>query len=486
MLHCILLFSGAVDTIPVTFCEGFFIMANKQTNNTLNFIVLYFLFFGWGFVTCLNDLLTPIFKGLFSISHFQANLVAFAFFTAYFIGSLVYVFASKFGIKFFERLGYKGLILFGLALSAAGCMIFIPAAVYKSYYIFLTGLFTIGFGFTFLQISANPLVLITGDEKTGASRLNLAGGFNSLATAIAPLIGVFVFYDLLKVKDNSENLKYPYMILAGFFILLGFMIWKFLHTKEDQERPEDHETGGKLYALNHLNLIFGMLGIFFYVGSEVTIGTNLVSFLSDPSTLSLNEASAGKLIAFYWGGAMIGRFLGSIALGKSSVSTKLLLMIAVSAALTTFLIFSAHDVEAHLEYYVVFQALAILLLLACKGSPRLNLVLFSLVNITNLIVAIMMSHTMFAAWAILSIGIFNSVMWPNIFDLGIAKLGKYNEQGASLLVMMILGGALLPVVQGYIADVSGVVTSYWIPVVGYVYILCYGLFYSQRKINWIK
>lgn len=458
----------------------------KQNSNTLNFIVLYFLFFGWGFVTCLNDLLTPIFKGLFSISHFQANLVAFAFFTAYFIGSLVYVFSGKFGIKFFERLGYKGLILFGLGLSAIGCLTFIPAALYKSYYIFLTGLFTIGFGFTFLQISANPLVLITGDEKTAASRLNLAGGFNSLATAIAPLVGVYVFYELLKVKENSANLEYPYMILAGFFILLGFMIWKFLHTKEDQEKPEDHETGGKLYALNHLNLIFGMLGIFFYVGSEVTIGTNLVSFLTDPRTLSMDEASAGKLIAFYWGGAMIGRFLGSIALSKSKAGTKLLLMLFTSIALTVFLVFSAHDVNAHLEYYAIFQILAIMLFLSCKSSPRLNLVLFSLVNIANLVTAMMMANTMFAAWAILSIGIFNSVMWPNIFDLGISKLGKYNEQGASLLVMMILGGALLPVVQGYIADVSNIVVSYWVPVVGYVYILCYGLFYSQRKINLIK
>lgn len=459
---------------------------SKSTNNTLNFIVLYFLFFGWGFVTCLNDLLTPIFKGLFSTTHLQANLVAFAFFTAYFIGSFIYVMAPKFGIKFFERLGFKGLILFGLALSAAGCLIFIPAAMYKSYNIFLTGLFTIGFGFTFLQISANPLVLITGDPKTAASRLNLAGGFNSLATAIAPLIGVYVFYELLKVKDNSQNLEYPYIFLSGFFILLGFMIWKFLHTKEDQEKSEEHETGGKLYALNHLNLIFGMLGIFFYVGSEVTIGTNLVSYLSDPLTLSMPEASAGKLIAFYWGGAMIGRFLGSIALGKSKVGTKLLLMVLVGFALTAFLVFSAHDVDAHLEYYAVFQIVAIMLFLACKSSPRLNLVLFSLVNIANLIVAMQMPSSMFGAWAILSIGIFNSVMWPNIFDLGISKLGKYTEQGSSLLVMMILGGALLPVVQGYIADVSNVVNSFWVPVVGYVYILCYGLFYSQRKINLVK
>lgn len=465
-------------------CRISFIMKTSKTANSLNFIALYFLFFGWGFVTCLNDLLTPIFKGLFSISHFQANLVAFAFFTAYFIGSLVYVLAAKFGINYFERLGYKGLILLGLALSTLGCLIFIPAAAYKSYGLFLSGLFTIGFGFTFLQISANPLVLITGNPETGASRLNLAAGFNSLATAIAPLIGVYVFYDLLQVKENSGNLKYPYIILAGFFMLLAFIIWKFLHTKE--EVSASHETGGKLFALNHLNLVFAMLGIFFYVGSEVTVGTNLVAFLKDPHTIGLEEASAGKLLAFYWGGAMIGRFLGSIALGKLNISSKFLLMILTSAALTLFMVYSVGNVQLELSYYVIFQALAILLLLSCKSSPRLNLVMFSVVNIVNLVVAILFPTTMFAAWAILSIGIFNSVMWSNIFDLGLAGLGKFKEQGASLLVMMILGGALLPLVQGRIADVANVVDSYWVPVVGYAYILCYGLFYTKRQVKWIK
>lgn len=456
----------------------------KKHSSNINFIVLYCLFFGWGFVTCLNDLLTPILKGLFSISHFQANLVAFAFFTAYFIGSLVYVFAAKFGIKFFENLGFKGLILLGLGLSALGCLIFIPAATFKSYGIFLTGLFTIGFGFTFLQIAANPLVLITGNPETSASRLNLAGGFNSLATAVAPLIGVLVFYDLLQVKENPANLKFPYMFLTLFFVLLAFMIWKFLKIKEDDITV--HDSGGKLFALNHLNLIFGMLAIFFYVGSEVTIGTNLVSFLSDPLTVNLQESVAGKLLAFYWGGAMIGRFLGSVALSDSKALKKLVLMVLISIALTAFLVYSIGNVELKLVYYVAFQVLAIILLLACKSSARMNLVLFSLVNIANLIVAMMMANTMFAAWAILSIGIFNSVMWPNIFDLGIANLGKYKEQGSSLLVMMILGGALLPLVQGYIADIGNIVDSYWVPVFGYAYILCYGLFYSQRKLNWIK
>ncbi|MCC2644868.1 MAG: hypothetical protein K0R94_646, partial [Burkholderiales bacterium] len=233
------------------------------SKNNVNFIVLLFLFFGWGFVTCLNDLLTPILKHLFVLNQFQANFVSFAFFIAYFIGSLFYVVCSMLGSPFFYKLGYKGLILFGLALSALGCLIFIPAAMFKSYPVFLIGLFSIGFGFTFLQISANPLVIISGDKKTGASRLNLAGGFNSLATAVAPIAGVMVFYTLLQVNIHHEHLKYPYIFLFLFFLLIAFLIWKFLHTKEDHDFNAQR---GRPYALNHANLLFGMFAIFFYVG----------------------------------------------------------------------------------------------------------------------------------------------------------------------------------------------------------------------------
>jgi FHS family L-fucose permease-like MFS transporter len=183
---------------------------------------------------------------------------------------------------------------------------------------------------------------------------------------------------------------------------------------------------------------------------------------------------------------MIGRFLGSIALGKLANTSKLLLMIAVSAILTIFLVYLIGQSDLQLSYYAIFQVVAIVLFLVCRSSSRLNLILFSIVNIANLIVAIMLHNTMFAAWAILSIGIFNSVMWPNIFDLGIANLGKYKEQGSSLLVMMILGGALLPVIQGRIADVGSIVDSYWVPVFGYVYILLYASFYSQREIKLVK
>lgn len=450
--------------------------------NNLNFVVLLGLFFGWGFVTCLNDLLTPILKDLFHLTQLEANFVSFAFFIAYFIGSLLYVLSSMMGIMFFIRLGYKGLILLGLILSGLGCLIFIPAALYKSYFIFLFGLFSIGLGFTFLQISANPLVLISGDSKTGASRLNLAGGFNSLATAIAPIIGVFIFYKILGVNNNHANLKYPYIMLAVFFGILLLLIYKFLKTNESHTFSAN---SGKPYALNHANLLFGTLAIFFYVGAEVTIGSNLISYLKSKYTLNLSNEMAGILLAFYWGGAMIGRFLGGVALSKQNILKKLIFMIVIAAVLTELIVYITKVNYSMLTYYIGFQAIAIVLFLFSRNS-RINLILFSIVNIINLVIGSTIYNSWFAIWAILSAGIFNSVMWPNIFDLAIAELGKYKEQGASFLVMMILGGAILPVIQGGVADHANIVISFLVPVVGYAYILLYSLFYSQKQFKLIK
>ncbi len=450
--------------------------------NNLNFLVLLGLFFGWGFVTCLNDLLTPILKQLFALSQFQANFVSFAFFTAYFIGSLFYVLSSMIGITFFVRLGYKGLVLLGLVLSGIGCLIFIPAAMFKSYTIFLVGLFSIGFGFTFLQISANPLVLISGDYKTGASRLNLAGGFNSLATTLAPIIGVVVFYNFLDVNNNHANLKYPYILLALFFLGLLVLMYKFLHTSEQHTFSQE---AGKPFALNHANLLFGAFAIFFYVGSEVSVGTNLVAYLKSSSTVGLTDNIAGKLLAFYWGGAMIGRFLGGVSLSSTGFIKKIIFMPIIACILTWLIMFLTNIEGINIVYYIGFQVLALVLFLCSKNS-RINLLLFSIVNIVSLVLGATLHNGWFAAWAILSVGIFNSVMWPNIFDLAIDGLGKLKEQASSFLVMMILGGAILPVIQGHIADIFNIEISFLVPVVGYVYILGYSVFYSKKKFNLIK
>ncbi len=447
----------------------------------LNFVVISALFFGLGFVTCLNDLLTPILKKIFELSYYQANFVALAFFTAYFIGGLLYFISSLLGIKFFTNLGYKGLIILGLVLSGIGCLFFIPAAMFKSYYTFLVGLFSIGFGFAFLQISINPLALISGEAKTAASRLNLAQAFNSLATTLAPILGVFVFFKLLDVSNNHNNLKYPYILFFLFFIGCAYLIVKLLKVKEINS-TQDFK---KPYALNHLNLIFGAFAIFFYVGSEVSIGTNLISYLKSSDSVGLTDSIAGKLLAFYWGGAMIGRFLGGFALGGLRKYRKLLFMVVTAALLTLLILFMTGMSELNLTYYICYQVLAIILLMLSKNS-RVNLLLFALVNIVNLLMGASMHNSWFAVWAILSVGVFNSVMFPNIFDLAIDGLGKYKEQGSSILIMMILGGALMPILQGHVADLTSITTSFYVPIIGYVYIFLYAMFYSKRTLNFIK
>ena len=450
--------------------------------NNLNFFVLLGLFFGWGFVTCLNDLLNPILKQLFNLSQFEVSFVYFVFFIAYFIGSLFYVLSSMAGITFFVRLGYKGLVLLGLVLSGIGCLVFIPAAMLKSYIIFLVGLFSIGFGFAFLQISANPLVLISGDHHTSASRLNLAGGFNSLATTLAPIIGVQVFYNFLDVNNNNANLKYPYILLALFFFGLLVLMYKFLHTSELHDFSQE---SSKPFALNHANLLFGTLAVFFYIGSEVSVGANLVAYLKSSYTIGLTDNVAGKLLAFYWGGAMIGRFLGGVSLSSASFTKKIIFMPIVACVLTWLIMFLTNIKGINIVYYICFQVLALVMFLCSKNS-RINLLLFSIVNIVSLVLGATLHNEWFAVWAILSVGIFNSIMWPNIFDLAIDGLGKLKKQASSFLVMMILGGAILPVIQGRVADVFNIKISFLVPVIGYVYILGYCIFYSKKKFNLIK
>jgi FHS family L-fucose permease-like MFS transporter len=448
----------------------------------LNFFIISSVFFGLGFITCLNDLLTPILKSVFMLNYYQANLVAFSFFAAYFFGGLLYFVGTLLGIKFFVDLGYKGLIILGLILSGFGCLLFIPAGIYKSYYIFLVGLFSIGFGFAFLQISINPLALISGEPQTAASRLNLAQGFNSLATALAPILGVFFFYKLLDVPHNHDNLKYPYIVFCLLFLFGAYLIKKHLNTHEKHYSTEELS---KPYAFNHLNLVFGALAIFCYVGSEVSIGTNFISYAKSPQALSLSESVAGKLLAFYWGGTMIGRFLGGIALGNHKKLKKFIYMSIIAISLTYLILFLTGLKDISLSYYVAYEVLALLLLLAAKNS-RISLLLFALMNIINLIIGASLHNSWIAIWAVLSVGIFNSVMFPNIFDLATANLGKYKEQGASILIMMILGGAILPIIHGHFADIFGIVPSFYVPVFGYVYIMFYAMFYSKKTVNWIK
>ena len=449
----------------------------NKTNYTYPLITLTTLFFMWGFITVLNDILIPYLKGVFELTHFQANLVQFAFFGAYFIGSLIYFILSLTLGDPINKIGYKNGILIGLFISAIACFLFYPAAnTFHSFGVFLGALFLLGIGFTILQIAANPYVAILGSPETASSRLNLSQAFNSLGTTIAPVLGGFFIFEYFATNSNSgaQSVKIPYLIIGIVLILLMVFIW---FSKLPLFKSTEHiET--KAGALKHPNLVFGMLAIFFYVGAEVAIGSNLVSFLKLPQIVGFTDSEASNYLAYYWGGAMIGRFLGAISLSAMKKTSKYLLMLLM-AVLTFLLIFVVTWYMKGLTfdkvwYYLIFIVINYFMFMLGRSIASRTLAYFSVLAFLLLLTAIFTSG-MVSMWCMLAIGLFNSIMWSNIFTLAIDGLGRFTSQASSLLVMMILGGALLPPIQGMCADTFGVQAAFAVPLFSYIYLVFYGL-----------
>lgn len=426
----------------------------------------------WGFITCLNDILIPYLRNVFTLTIFQATLVQFAFFGAYFLGSLVYFFFSvRFGDPI-NRIGYKNGLITGLVLAGIGCFLFYPAAFYLQYAFFLGALFCLGLGLTMLQIAANPYVALLGRAESASARLNLAQGFNSFGTTIAPVIGGYFIFEYFATDTASGEVavKIPYLFLAGMFWLLAviFVFVKLPRFSNDAVI----EKGAKVLGFSHLRL--GIVAIFMYVGAEVAIGSLLINFMGLSGIAGLEESVASKFLAFYWGGAMIGRFMGAVMMNDSySYRKRLSAMLAVAAVGYVLVSFIAGiDLAASLPY-LAGLLLNYLVFLFFGARPHRVLTAFSLSAIVLLLAAVAFEGTV-SMWALLFIGLFNSIMWSNIFTLAIRGLGKYTSQGSSLLVMAILGGAIVPPVQGYLADRFGIQTSFLLPVICYLYLFYYG------------
>lgn len=467
--------------------------------------ILTGLFFMWGFITCLNDMLIPYFKSVFDLSHFQANLVQFAFFTAYFVISLIYFLVSRTLGDPIDKVGYKNAIIAGLLTSTTACLVFFEEAgnQHPSFSIFLLALFLLGTGFTFLQISANPLVSMLGTPETSSSRLNLSQGFNSLGTTIAPIVGSYVIFNFFNDSDTyrggAQAVQIPYLALACVLLLLAVTIFlsdipdmrtshKEAEKKEEEGLTVSGESGAtensfsntfaekvtnaKKSALEYPHLVLGMLAIFFYVGGEVTIGSNLITYMKECVGIT-DEFTAGKFLSFYWGGAMIGRFVGSLSMSDMASGKKYSLMAGV-ALLGFSLIFliTGFDIETILPFigYLIANYIAFI---AAKSVPSRTLGFFATINIA-LIAAMLSLDGMLSLWCILAVGLFNSIMFSNVFTLAIKELGEHTAQGSSLLVMMILGGALVPPLQGLLADTIGVHIAFALPIVCYVYLMWYG------------
>ncbi|MGK6351776.1 sugar MFS transporter [Parapedobacter sp. DT-150] len=449
-----------------------------KSNYNVSLATLTTLFFMWGFITCMNDILIPHLKALFQLSYFQAMLVQFAFFGAYFIGSVIYFAVSYFYGDPINKIGYKGGIIIGLLISALGCLLFYPAEIMAVYPMFLLALFTLGLGFTLLQISANPYVAILGSPESASSRLNLAQAFNSLGTTIAPVLGGYLIFEFFAEggEITAEATKVPYLIFGLLFVLLAV----FVNLIKLPKFQAEEVSGGKLGALSFPQLRGGVLGIFFYVGAEVAIGSLIISFIGQPEIMGLDENIGKNYLALYWGGAMIGRFLGAISLNDKLVGTKKALFMVFTAGAVFLVIYSIVNLSfAQIATFLVFILLNFAAFALGKSVAARTLTVFALVNI-GLILATVLGSGSWAMWTLLAVGLFNSIMWSNIFTLAITGLGSHTSQGASLLVMGILGGALIPLFQGWLADTVGLKPSFIVPAICYAYIAGYGLFCSRK------
>ncbi|MBO6118000.1 MAG: sugar MFS transporter [Bacteroidales bacterium] len=448
-----------------------------QTKNSslMPMISVTVLFFMWGFITSLNDILIPYLKGVYSLSHFQANIVQFAFFGAYFVGAFVfYLFARK-GKDPITKMGYKNTLVIGLIIAAVACFLFaMTAKANLDFSVFLLTLFLLGIGLTFLQIAANPFVSIIGDRETASSRLNLTQAFNSLGTTLGPALGgYFVFNYFAKNSTGTDAVFIPYLFLACLLLAVTVFIYtsKISYTEEKEESVTQQES-----IFKKPYVLLGALGIFFYVGAEVSIGSNFVSYMKE--MLNKPEAVASAFLSYYWGGTMIGRFLGAVSLSNAKATNKVIYMVllAVAAFLIIFLVnYSLHGLVFHqVWFFIVFIALNFLFFYLGKGKPALSLSIFALVNL-GLIISSFIAAPTVAVWCILAIGLFNSIMWGNVFTLAIDGLGKQTASASSILIMMIVGGALLPPLQGLLADAIGIKYSFIIPMISYCYLCFYGL-----------
>lgn len=451
-------------------------METNKSKSFLPMLSVTVLFFMWGFITSLNDILIPYLKGVYFLSHFEANIVQFAFFIAYFVGSLVFYLLSKKGKDTISLYGYKTTLVIGLMTASVACFVFALSAYWKmGFAVFLAALFLLGLGLTFLQIAANPFVALIGNPDTASSRLNLSQAFNSLGTTLGPAIGGYLIFSIFIDKDASSasGVILPYLFLALLLLLLAVFIG---FAKIGVQKEETTETKHQRSIFSYPYVVLGALGIFFYVGSEVSVGSNTVSYLKE--TMNMSEALASAYLSYYWGGAMIGRFLGSVSLSKLSRTKKLLSMLLLSLAgfLVVFTInYSLHGLSfGSVVFFVFFMLLNFLGFYFGKGIPSRLLAVFAFVNIA-LIAASMSLSDEVALWSLLAVGLFNSIMWSNVFTLAIEGLEHRTAEASSILIMMILGGAVLPPLQGIAADCIGIRLSFIIPMLSYVYLLFYGV-----------
>lgn len=408
----------------------------KTTNYTRPLIVIIALFFMWAVMGKLNDILIPHLKKAFNLTDFQSSLVQSAFFTAYFVGAIP-------GGWVMKKVGYKNGILIGLAICGIGAAMFYPAADFRMYGFFLAALFIMAIGACFLEVAANPYVSVLGNPATASSRLILAQGFNGLGGTIAPKLGGLLILsgnektteqisamtapDYLAFQiTEADRVKLPYLGLVCLIAFVAACIYfsNLPEVKEDEDEDEDKNTSKKGHVFQHKHLLFGVLGIFLYVGAQEGIASFFMRFLQHLQIPSLTENMATTYLSFFWGTFMIGRFLGAY------LATK----------------FESSNI---LAFFSTLAALMVVLAMCTNGYV--------------------------AAVCIVALGFFNSVQFPIIFTLALQKLGVHTKDGSTYLVMGICGAAIIPPLMGLISDASNITVAFAIPILCYMYVLFYAL-----------
>jgi len=389
-----------------------------QGKQTFAFIAMTCLFFFWGFITVLNDILIPFLKESFDLNYTQAMLVQFCFFGAYFI-------VSPFAGRLIDKVGYQQGIVIGLLTTAAGCCLFYPSASLHLYPLFLFGFFVLASGITVLQVAANPYVAALGPEKTAASRLNLAQAANSFGTTVGPIVGAALILGV--VAADASAVQGPYLMIAGLLVAAA-LVFRSIKLPVLTHMESEEKAEGSVWE--HRHLVLGALAIFLYVGGEVSIGSFLVNYFSESTIGGLTTAEAGEMVAYYWGAAMIGRLIGAVLM----------------------------NYIADTKYLAINALIAIVM-----------------------IVVSMNTSGSVAMWSILAVGFFNSIMFPTIFTLAVKGLGSMTSKGSGFVCQAIVGGALIPLVQGVAADTMGIQLSFIVPMLCYIYIGWYALNGAERK-----
>lgn len=453
--------------------------------NNRSLPILISVFFFWGFVAASNDILIPVFKDKLNLEQWQSQMISFAFYVAYTVGSILYYIISRIGGRdLLNRIGYKNGLSLGLVISALGTLLFYPAAESASFPLMISGLFIVGLGFSLQQTAANPLAIVMGDPSKGSQRLSLAGGVNNIGTTIGPLLISFAIFGSISTGNSEasiESVKVPYLLLGAAFLLVAILFKlssipnRIPAINDDEENLINKPI--KKSAIKYPQLVLGMIAIFVYVGVEVSTASNLPEFMKQE--LGTPTENIAPFVSLFWASLMIGRWTSSVgAFNIHGPFKNILQFLTPYIAFSVFLLvnkIAGHDVTPFYVYGFVIIALIVGDLLS-KGNPARQLLLYSLMGTTALMIG-MLSSGMVSVYAFISVGLFCSTLWPCIFTLAIKGLGKHTNEGSGFLIMMIMGGGFISLLQGLLASdkLLGIQWSYLTGVGCFAYLAIYAI-----------